>query len=303
MDLESLQIFLDCLHRGNFTDVARQHDIAPSSVSRVISGLEKELGFRLFQRSTRRLQATEAGQRYGDRISVLLEDLDAARHHASSVVEQPSGLLRVTAPVVFGELYVVPLLPDLLAHYPDLHIELLLNDAFIDIIDERIDLAIRLGTLQDSSLIARRLSDLSFHICASPAYLDKHGTPLQPQQIQDHECLLFPRRGYNLNWIFKNNAGEQTEIAIKGRCLITNSRAIRQCAIDGMGLALLPDWLIRQDIKENALVPLFPDYQVSATDFNAAVWMLYPSREYLPSKTEVFMEQLHASYGVKEKPG
>jgi len=296
MDLESLQIFLDCLHRGNFTDVARQRNIAPSSVSRVISGLEKELGFRLFQRSTRSLQATEAGQRYADRIHLLVNDLESARHHAASVVEQPSGLLRVTAPIVFGEMYVVPLLGQMLERYPELKIELMLNDAFIDIIDERIDLAIRLGTLQDSSLIARRLSDLSFHICASPAYLDKHGTPTLPEQVQQHECLLFPRRGYNLNWIFKNSQDELREVAIKGRCLITNSHAIRQCALDGLGLALLPDWLIHSDVKSKKLIPLFQDYQVSATDFNAAVWMLYPSREYTPLKITVFMNQLQASY-------
>jgi len=299
MNIDSLQILLDCLRLANFSDVAKERSVAPSSVSRVINGLEKELGFRLFQRSTRSLQATEAGLRYCDRVKSILEDLETARALATKDVEQPSGLLRVTAPVVFGQMYIVPLLPSILESYPELHIELLLNDAFRDIIEERIDLAIRLGTLQDSSAIARRLSDLSFNICASQDYLNKHGTPTAPQDIKGHQCLLFPRSGYNLNWLFKNSDGEIVEIVISGRCMITNSQSIRHCAQQGMGLALLPNWLIHDDLKTNKLVALFPDYQVSATDYDAAIWMMYPSREFLPLKTKIFIEYLQSHYTSK----
>jgi len=301
MNIEALQIFLDCLRQGNFTDVARALEVAPSSISRIITGLEKELGFRLFQRSTRKLQATEAGLRYADRIKLVMEDLQAARHHAANVVEQPSGLLRITAPVVFGNKYVVPILPSVLQRYPDLQIELRLNDAFIDIIEERFDLAIRLGSLQDSSYIAQPLSRLRFTICASPDYLQQHGSPTRPEEIEQHQCLLFPRHGFNLNWLFKNAAGDIKEVAIHGRCLISNSQSIRHCVLQGMGLALLPNWLIHQDLKTKSLIALFPDYDVTATDYDAAIWMIYPSREYTPLKTKVFMQYLQQHYDSQRK--
>ena len=292
MDIVTLEMFLDVMRHRNFIDVARARDIAPSSVSRTITGLENELGFRLFQRSTRKLEPTEAGRVYFERIGPILDELLTARQIAADLIEEPKGTLRVTASIVYGEMNIVPLLPEMSARYPSLSIELILTDAYMDLIEERIDIAVRLGTLQDSSYIAKQIKKLEFYICASPEYIGKHGKPDLPHQVKDHNCLLFPRAGYNLNWLFKDEAGDITEIPISGKCLVTNSRAIKQCALAGMGLALLPDWLAQDDIQSGLLVRLFDEYDVTATDYDGAIWFLYPSREYVPLKTRAFMSQL-----------
>lgn len=292
MDVDALKLFVEVMRHGSFAEVARARGVAPSSISRAIAGLEHELSIRLFQRSTRKLEPTEAGAVYFERVASIISELEAARQVAADVTEEPTGVLRVTAPTVFSQLYVVPLLPTLSHKYPGLTIELLLTDAYQDLIEERIDVAIRLGSLQDSSYVATRLRTNRFHICASPGYLERRGTPASPQALKDHNCLLFPRRGYNLNWLFKGADGNIANIPISGNCLITNSEAIRQCALDGMGLALLPDWLVHEDIHSGALVSLFSEYAVTATDYDSAVWLLYPSREYVPLKTRVFMDHL-----------
>ncbi len=302
MDIEALELFMDVMRQRNFTDIARERGMAASSVSRTITGLEKELGVRLFQRTTRKLEPTEAGMIYFRRIAPLVSELESARQMAADVTEEPGGILRVTASVTFGQMHITPLLPALKNRYAALSIELILTDAYLDLIENRIDVAIRLGTLQDSSCIARKLNKMEFFICASPEYIEKHGQPREPEEVADHDCLLFPRSGHNLNWLFKNSDGKIMEVQVKGRCLITNSQAIRQCACSGMGLALLPDWLVNDDIKSGALVRLFEQFDVSATDYDGAVWLLYPSRDYVPLKTRVFMDHLIENFSVQSVP-
>ncbi|HHI92770.1 MAG TPA: LysR family transcriptional regulator [Gammaproteobacteria bacterium] len=292
MDIEALEIFLDVMRQRNFTDVARTRNLAPSSISRTMTALENEIGIRLFQRSTRKLEPTEAGRVYFERVEPILDELLSARQVAADLIEEPKGILRVTASTVYGEMYIVPLLPELSEKHPLLSIELILIDAYMDLIEERIDVAVRLGTLQDSTYIAKQIKKLKFYVCASPEYIDQHGKPESPQEIKNHNCLLFPRTGHNLNWLFKNKAGEITEIPINGKCLVTNSRAIKQCAMAGMGLALLPDWLVCDDIQSGALIRLFDEFDVTATNYDGAIWLLYPSRDYTPVKARVFMDHL-----------
>ncbi len=292
MDINSLHLFLEVMHLHSFTDVANQQGIAPSSVSRAIAALEKELGFRLFQRSTRKLEATEAGLIYFERISPVIEELEAARQIAADVNEEPKGVLRVTASAVYGQTEIAPLLPELSKKYPLLTIELLLTDAYLDLIDERVDVAIRLGSLQDSSYIARLINPIQFVICASPDYIEKQGTPIKPEEVSQHNCLIFPRAGHSNSWLFKGENQEIYEAHIHGQCMITNSNAIKQCTIMGMGLALLPDWLVNNDIRDGALIRLFGDYSVTATDYDSGIYVLYPSKEYIPLKTRTFIEYL-----------
>ncbi len=292
MDVSSLRLFVEVMRQRSFTEVAKIERMAPSSVSRAIASLEAELGCRLFQRSTRKLEPTEAGMRYFERVAPLLEDLAEAGEMMADSAAEPRGTLRVSAPTVFGQMFLVPVVEELHKRYPDLSIELLMSDAYVDLVGERIDVAIRLGTLSDSSYIARRVHRIRFQVCASQAYLEKHGAPAMPQEVAEHECLLFPRGEHSLNWLFRDTAGSTEEVKIHGRCLITNSEAIRQCALSGMGLALLPDWLVESDVESGALQTLFDNFEVSATGFDNAVWVLQPSREYVPLKTKVFIQQL-----------
>ena len=292
MDIAVLRLFVDVVRRGSFAAAARDHDLAPSSISRAIETLEKDLATRLFQRTTRRLTLTEAGISYFDRVAPLVEQLQDARAAASDVGQEPHGVLRVTASVSFGQRCILPILPDLLARYPKLSLDLVLTDAVVDLVAERIDVAVRLGQLSDSSLIAHKLADMPYVICASPDYLRRRGRPKRPGDIVDHDCLLFPFGGFRTRWTFVDRAGRRQSVPVAGRVVISNAMALQECARGGMGIALLSRWLTDTDVASGRLVDVFPGYKVTATDFKSAAWLVYPSRAYIPLKVRVFAEAL-----------
>lgn len=290
MDVSVLEIFVEVMRHGSFAAVARDRNIDPSSVSRSIAGLEKELGIRLFQRTTRHLSPTEAGRSYFARIAPLMEELQQAFDVTTDFFGQPKGKLRVTTSVSFGLKCIVPILSRFEALYSDLIVELALTDRIIDLLTERIDVAIRLGILEDSTLIAQRLINTKYRICASPKYLEDHGQLEKPSDIENHNCLLFPLPGFRSRWIFKDKQGNISEFPVRGRTIISNAVALQQCAIAGMGLALLPHWLIDNDIETGHLISVLPNYEITATDFNTAAWFVYPSRAYVPLKVKVFID-------------
>ncbi len=288
MDIETLKLLREVMRTRSFTDVANARGVAPSSISRSIAALEVELGIRLLQRSTRKLEPTEAGLRYVERISRVLDELDNARQAALEMSETPQGTLRISTAVSFGQEILVPLLPAFAQRYPQLRVEVLFSDVYVDLIEQRIDVAVRVGAIHDSNLIARALLPMAFYVCAAPSYLAQYGTPQQPDELSQHNCLLFPRTGYNFNWRFRNSVGALHEVPIHGKLLINQAVAIKQCLLAGMGISLLPDWLIHHELQTGQLIRLFSDYDVTATDFDGAVWLLYPSRDYLPLKVKVF---------------
>ncbi|HHJ15636.1 MAG TPA: LysR family transcriptional regulator [Gammaproteobacteria bacterium] len=292
MDLSTLQIFIDVVRRGSFAAVAREMDVAASSISRSVNSLEKELGIRLFQRSTRRMKLTEAGMVYYSRVEPLVDEILRAQTMAVDIGEHPKGRLRITAPVTFGQISLIPLLPEFSEAYPDLSLEIIMTDSVVDLLTECIDVAIRLGPLEDSTFIASRLCKMDFAICASPDYLARHAPLQTPPDIRQHNCLLFPIAGYRSRWLFRNPKGRITEVPVNGRCSISNANSLMQCALRNMGLALLPRWVVRNEIESGALIDIFPDYDVTATEFDTAAWLLYPSREYLPLKVRAFVDFL-----------
>ena len=291
MDLEVLATFVEVMRQGSFAAVARERNIDPSSVSRAISGLEQELGVRLFQRTTRKLSPTEAGLNYCDRIAPLLEEMQQAVELVTQA-EQPQGTLRVTASVSFGLKCIVPLLAEFEALYPELAIELLFTDSRLDLVTERIDLAVRLGQLEDSTLIAHKLTSIRYSVCGSPGYLKQHPEVNQPQDISQHNCLRFPLPDFRTRWIFRDRRGVKSEIPVTGRTIISNAIGLQECAIAGMGLALLPHWLTDKEIEAGRLVKVLPKYDVTATIFNPTAWLVYPSRSYVPLKVKVFISFL-----------
>ena len=298
MDLSILHIFIEVMRRGSFAAVARDRNIDPSAVSRAISGLEAKLGIRLFQRTTRRLSPTEAGTAYFEHIESLVEELQHATDRATDLSRQLQGTIRVTASVSFGQTCIVPLLPKFGDLYADLTIELLLTDAVVDLLAERIDVAVRLGLLTDSTLIVQQLMRTTYSVCASPQYLQRYGHPQYPHEIEQHNCLLFPLVGFRSRWIFRDDKGETSEVPVQGRTIISNAIALQRCAISGMGLALLPTWLIDPDLRSGMLINVFPDYEVTATDFNTAAWLVYPSRAYVPLKVRAFIDFLKENISV-----
>ncbi len=293
-----LQLFVEVMKQGSFAAVARDRNLDPSSVSRAIAALEAELGIRLLQRTTRQLSPTEAGTAYFERIEPLIAEIQQATAMAADMAGQPQGILRLTTSVSFGLKFIVPRLPEFAQLYPALTVDLQLTDAVVDVFAERIDLAIRLGLLADSSLIAQQLMQTHYAVCASLDYL-KRSPPLNhPADLAQHNCLLFPLAGFRSKWRFQAQNGGLSEVAVQGRTVISSAIGLQQCAIAGMGLALLPNWLIAEDIHMGKLINVFPDYEATATDFSAAVWLVYPSRDYVPLKVRVFIDFLKHSISI-----
>lgn len=292
MDIETLRIFVDVLKHGSFAAVARQRDIDPSSVSRSISTLETELGVRLLQRTTRKLAPTEAGAEYFARVEGPLRQVESAGQQALDLLGQPTGTLRVTACTSFGQRMLAPLLPKLRDRYPQLTIELMLADHHVDIVEEQIDLAIRFGRKPGGGFIASRLVPRRFHVCASSAYLERHGRPDHPLDLSQQDCLLFPMQGYRSAWKFRRKGEKPFHVAVSGHLIVSHGMTMTACAVQGLGPALLPDWLCSEEIASGKLINLFPDYECAATDFDTAAWLVYASRNYIPLKLRVFIDFL-----------
>ena len=285
------------MRRGSFAAVARDRNVDPSSISRAIAGLEDELGVRLFQRTTRRLAPTGAGAAYFDRVEPLVEELERARLTAVDSAERPTGLLRIAAPVSFAELNLVPLLPALAARYPDLSLDLQLTDATLDLVGERIDVALRLGPKPQAGLVAHRLAPLVARVCASPAYLERHGHPAQPEDLGAHNCLLLDLQGFEDRWRFRDREGQVTAVAVRGRLRTSNAVALKQCALAGMGIILQGRWIVGRELREGTLIDLFPEHEATAASFEApAMWLIYPTRTYLPLKVRAFVQFLRAAF-------
>lgn len=292
MDLEALDLFVSVAKAGSYAAVARDRRIDPSSVSRMMTALERDLGIRLFQRTTRQIALTDSGAVFLARIAPLVEEIRLARLAARDASSQPRGVLRVTASNAFGLSCVVPILPEFCAAYPELTVDLQLTDQIVDLIAERIDVAIRLGVLADSGLVARSLMPVRYVVCAGPTYLARAGRPRIPVEIAGHACIMFALPGFRTRWIFKDVTGAISEVAVSGPVILTNALAIQHCAVNGMGIALLPSWLIAPDLAAGRLINLFPDYAVTATDFSTAAWCVYPSSTYVPTKVRVFIDHL-----------
>ncbi|GJM09763.1 MAG: LysR family transcriptional regulator [Lysobacteraceae bacterium] len=292
MELDAVRVFVDVVKQGSFAAVARQRDMDPSSISRSISNLENELGFRLFQRTTRKLATTEAGAAYFDRVEGLVGEFDLAGEAALDLVSSPTGTLRVTACTSFGQRVLAPVLPELRSRYPDLTIDLHLVDHTIDIVEDKVDLAVRFGEKPDGDFIVSRLVPRHFRVCASPEYVEQHGTPENPRELADHDCLLFSFPGYRSAWKFRSQDEAVFAVSVSGHVLTSHGVTMTKCAVAGLGPALLPDWLCADEIRSGELVDLFPGYECTATQFDTSAWLVYPSRSYLPLKLRAFIDFL-----------
>ena len=287
MDIESIQLMIDVARQASFAKVARQRDLDPSSVSRTIAQVEAELGFRIFQRTTRSMSLTEAGAHYIRKVEPALQELDAATEEAGALSATPKGRLRMTASVAFGNRCLVPLLPQLRKEFPGLQLELILTDSNLDLVGEGIDLAIRLGPSLSGDLIGTKLFETRYRVCASAVYLGRVPKFRKPSDLSTVASLLFTYPEFRSRWLFRNNRGVVTEVPVKGDILISNALALRESALAGLGPALLPNWLIDDDIANRRLVDVFPAYHATATTFDTAAFVLYPNRAFLPTKVRL----------------
>ncbi len=292
MKLSDLELLSAVARRGSFAKAAEEHLLDPSSVSRAVAELEEKLGFRIFQRTTRRLAPTEAGEQYLARIEPLLSEFAQALDAALSVSGSPKGTLRITASVTFGQTCIVPLLSKFRVLYPDLKLDCIFSDANLDLVSERIDLAVRMAPSIEGNVIASKLMDTRYRLVASRAYLRKHSVIEVPIDLKNHRLLLFSIRDFRTNWLFRDQRGKITEVLVDGDITLSPAIAVRNATLDGLGAALLPSWLVDGDIEAKRLVNLFPDHDVTATTFERACWLIYPSRSYLPNKVRVMIDFL-----------
>ena len=292
MNLEDFRIALLVAQAGSFARAARQMDTDPSRISRAIAKLEQSLGFRLFHRSTRRLSTTESGQAYLERVAAAIEEMENAANDGSRMNTTPSGTLRLSASIAFAHAIILPILPEFRSRYPDIAIELELSDANLDLVANRIDLAIRLAPAVSGDLIASRLMSTGYRVCASPRYLAQ-GRPLKrPSDLVSHPCLRLLLPEHRDLWHFRKRGGAVFSVAVGGDLLVSNPLILKQAAIAGIGPALLADWLVRDSLAEGALVELFPAFEVTATSFDTSAWILLPSRRFVPAKVRSMVEFL-----------
>jgi DNA-binding transcriptional LysR family regulator len=289
---DHLRILLEIARHGNFSGVAKQRNVDPSSISRVVRAVESELGVRLFHRTTRHVTLTEAGAAYLTQVSDLLDAIDAAGDRIKELGANVGGTLRVTASVAFGQACLVPLLPEFLAAWPNIQLELILADANLDIVAERIDLALRLSPRMDRNFVRVKWFDSAYKVCASPHYIARHDAIRSPADLSQHLCVLFGLPNPQADWLIHDSAGTIAHVNVKPRVCVSNGLAQRELVLAGTGPALLPAWLVAADLAAGRLVDLLPDHAAAPSDFDGAAWLLYPNRTLLPAKTRALIEFL-----------
>jgi DNA-binding transcriptional LysR family regulator len=285
MDTRDLAIFVQAAAAGSLSAAARRLEITPMAASRRLAALEQQLGVRLMHRTTRAVSLTAEGEAFLPHAQAMIESEHAARAALAPTARGASGLLRITAPAAFGRKVVTPLVPDILAANPELRIDLQLTDAVVDIVGAGIDVAVRIGRLRDSTLIARRLAPNPRRLCASPAYVARAGRPEQLADLAAHDCLTLTGQTH---WPFEAG-GRRREVRVNGPLSSSSIEAVRVACCGGLGLALLSAWDVADDLAAGRLVALA---LADAEPEELAIWAVYPTARLIPPKVHAFIEAL-----------
>lgn len=284
--------FVAVVEEDGFSRAAERMGLSPSAVSKQVSRLEDRLGARLLNRTTRRIGLTEEGEAFYQRSIRILADIEEAERAVTDHLEAPRGTLRVSASISFGQRQLVPLLPGLMARYPELRIDLVLTDSMVDLVEEGIDVAIRVAAPRDSSLIARRIAVDRRLVCASPSYLADQGRPRTPADLAGHNCLIYGTVS-NADWRFDGPAGRET-VRVASNFEANSGEAVRDLALAGVGIARLATFLVGDDIAAGRLERLLADYHEPQENVIHAV---YPSRRHLSPKVRAFVDTLVEEMG------
>lgn len=287
--ISDLDIFARVARTGNMSAAGREMGLSPAVVSKRISLLEERLGARLFQRTTRQLTLTETGEGYFKRVVDILSLVEEAEDYVSRRNTKPRGTLKISVPTTFNRLHIAPHLPTFLARYPDIELDVHLSDHFVDIIREGFDVAIRIGELEDSSLVARKLANEKRVMCASPLYLERAGTPKDLAELEGHNCLL---AGAQDLWRLEGPDGPH-DVRVKGNIRSNSADFTRTALLQGLGIGLRAWWDVAKDIERGELRIVLPDYEGTP---NNAIYAVYSCREFMPSKVHAFIEFLAELY-------
>ena len=289
-DLEGLAIFARVAELKSFSRAAAELNLSKATVSKAVSRLEKKLGTRLFNRTSRRLAPTDAGEQLARRAAGILAEAEAAEGEAMSLASAPRGRVRLAAPMSFGVLFVAPLLPEFFRLHPELSVDLHLSDAQIDLIGEGFDAALRIGQLSDTSLLARRLCGMPLHLVASPGYLKAHGRPKHPLELNRHTALTYSYQLTQDTWRFRKASGETAAIRPAGPLRVNNGEAMLPSLIAGIGIGVLPDFIVRGALADGRLERLLPGWSLPG----GAVYWITPPGGPKPKRVELLGDFLAA---------
>jgi len=283
--IDGMKTFVAVVTEGSFTAAANQTEMSTALVSKYISQLEDRLGVRLLNRTTRSLTLTEVGSAYFDRCRKLLEEFDELEATIQNRDAKPQGTLIVSAPTTFGALYLAEAIAEFTHAYPEVNIDLRLTDRLVNLVEEGVDVAIGISELVDSTLIARRLAPARIVVCATPKYIAKHGCPLRPDDLLEHCCIVDRNFRNGSNWKFHEN-GKEKYVSVKGRIVVNNAESVRRILLADTGIALIPTFVIGQDIKLGRLKVLLPEYEGS----NLGLFAIYIHNKYLAAKVRAFVD-------------
>lgn len=288
--LVCMKTFVAVVETDSFTAAGIRLDLSKAVASKYVATLEDHLGTRLLNRTTRRLSLTESGSAYYERCVQILADVEEAEQAAAQLTMVPRGTLKVALPVSYGTIRIAPLLTSYLQRHPDVHLDIALADRRVDLIEEGFDLAIRIGALPESGLVARRLATERIVLCAAPAYLARHGKPIKPADLATHACLNYSYASSGDEWTF--GAGKlQEHVRISGPMRANNGDMLRVAALAGAGVIWQPQFIVGEDIAAGRLIELLPDF----APVELGVHALYPSRKHLSAKVRTFVDHLAAS--------
>jgi DNA-binding transcriptional LysR family regulator len=287
-DFEALAIFAKVVELQSFAAAATELTLSKATVSKAVSRLEERLGARLFNRTSRRLALTDAGRTLAIKATQLLADGEALENEALAQSSTPRGLVRLAAPMTYGTGTIAPLLPEFLARYPEVSIDLNLSDATVDLIGEGFDAAIRIASLPDSSLIARRLCGVKRHVVAAPSYFERYGRPTHPSELADHKCFGYTYLSTPGVWHFSNAAGETVSVRPSGPLHVNNGEAVMPALIAGLGISGLPDFIVGDAIARGALEPALEDWSQTLS----GVYLVTPPGGPRPARVEVLLDYL-----------
>jgi len=293
--LSAMTTFARVVEAGSLSAAARALNTSLASVSRQLAALEHALGARLMNRTTRRIALTEGGRTYYERCKRVLADIEEAESALSQHQATPSGRLVVSAPVLFGEIYLAPVVSGFLARNPKVGIDLSLTDRFVSVVEESVDVALRVGALADSSLVARRLGSFRRVVVASPAYLTSRAAPRRPEDVAGHDCLSFSMLVDPVRWHFMAD-GKEIAVPIAPRLRSDSQLVLRQAAIDGVGLLLAPSWFVREPVADGRLRVVLDAFETPAVPIHA----VYPHARLLSAKVRAFVDHLAAAWAGED---
>ena len=290
-EISSIPVFISVVEQGSFSKAAEILGFSNSGVSKRISALEAQLGVKLLYRSTRKLSLTEAGERYYEHAQRALQAAKEAESAATGLQQEAQGLLRISAPMSFSRQHLAPIIPLFLKQYPKIKVQMELSDTWSDVIAEGFDLALRAGNLPDSLLITKHITPLHSVVCAAPEYLEKFGMPEIPDDLINHNCLLYSYHATSNEWFFHQN-DQEIRVEVGGNYQVNNSDALKEALLTGLGIARLPSFIAGEEIKQGNLIPLLTEYKMPFKDLVA----LYPERQYLAKKVRVFLDFLESKF-------